>query len=445
MLQRKISEKLLDWKNSGTNKALIVEGARQIGKTFTINQFGKENYSSFIELNFIENPSLVNIFKGSLDADTVLTAIRLYIPDSKIIDGNTLIFLDEIQECSEAITALKFLAADKRISVICSGSALGMSYKPQTSYPVGSVEYLSMKSLDFEEFLWAMNIDKDIISDLKSYFDNKNFDKKVPFAIHEKLNFLLRQYLVIGGMPEVVQTFVDTKDYGIADSVQRRLYRDYINDIARYANPNIKIKAEKCYKSIPMQLSKENHKFQYGVVEHKATGAKYESSVDWLSSAHIAIPVYNLSKPEYPLEAFSIDNNFRLYPSDISFLICTYGYEIKAALLEDNNIDEKPSNIIMRSAKGGIYEALAADMLYKSGHTSLWFYRDEKGTPEIEFFIENGDGVIPIEIKAGRNKTKSLDAVLKSEDIRYGYKFASQNIGKAGKKITLPMYMMMFI
>ncbi len=445
MLKRKISENLINWKNSESNKALIVEGARQIGKTYTIRQFGKENYSSFIELNFIENPSLVNIFKGTLDTDTILTAVRLYVPNSKIIEGDTLVFLDEIQECSEAITALKFLAEDKRISVICSGSALGMNYKPQTSYPVGSVEYLSMTSLDFEEFLLAMNIDKDIISDLKSYFDNKNFDKKVPFAIHEKLNFLLRQYLIIGGMPEVVQAFVDTKDYGIADSIQRRLYRDYINDIARYASPNIKIKAEKCYKSIPMQLSKENHKFQYGVVEHKATGAKYESSVDWLSNAHIAIPVYNLSKVEYPLEAFSIENNFRLYPSDISFLICTYGYEIKAALLEDNNIDEKPSNIIMRSAKGGIYEALAADMLYKSGHINLRFYRDEKGTPEIEFFIENGDGVIPVEIKAGRNKTKSLDAMLKNDDIPYGYKFASQNIGKAGKKITLPMYMMMFL
>lgn len=445
MLKRKILSKLTEWKNSRPEKCLIVEGARQIGKTFIIREFAKENYESQIELNFIENPSLSDIFKGALDSESVLTAVTLYVPDSKIIPGNTLLFIDEIQECSEAITALKFLAADSRIDVICSGSALGMSYKPQTSYPVGSVEYLKMTALDFEEFLWALNVDENIIFSLKKLFDDKDCKSKVPFAVHEKMNSLLRQYLVLGGMPEVVQNFVDNKDYRSADTIQRRLYKDYLYDIARYAKPDIKIKAERCYKSIPLQLTKENHKFQYGVVEHKATSSKYESSVDWLVNAHIAVSVNNLRATEYPLKAFSVEENFRIYPTDISFLICTYGYEIKSALLNDKKIEERPDDIILSTAKGGIYEALAADMLYKSGHENLNFYRSEKGTPEIEFFVENEDGVIPVEIKAGRTGTKSLNTVLENDNIKYGYKFASQNIGKSGKKITMPLYMLMFL
>lgn len=445
MLKRKIYNDLIKYKESRSEKCLIVEGARQIGKTYIIRKFGRENYASFIELNFIENPSLLNIFRGDLNADSILSAIQLYLPESAVIPGETLIFLDEIQESSEAVTALKFLAGDKRISVICSGSALGMEYKPDTSYPVGSVDYLRMTSLDFEEFLWAMKVDEKIIAELKDLLSNKKYDVKVPRAVHEKMNNLLKLYLIIGGMPEAVQSYVDNGNIAAADRIQRRLYNDYIYDIARYAAPDIKIKAERCYKSIPLQLSKENHKFQYGVVEHRATGARFASSVDWLVTAHIVVPVYNLSKTEYPLNAYTIENNFRLYPTDISFLISTYGYELKSLLLSDSDIDRKPDNIILKSSKGGIYEALAADMLYKKGYDALHFYRAEKGTPEIDFFTENISGIIPIEIKAGRNGTKSLNSILENDDIRYGYKFSTQNIGKSGKKVTLPLYLLPFI
>ena len=445
MLKRKIEERFKDWKQSNSNKFLIVEGARQVGKTYSIRQFGFKNYDSFIELNFIENPSLVNIFSGALDSDTILMALRLYLPDANIINGSTLIFLDEIQECSEAITALKFLADDPRFSVICSGSALGMNYKPQTSYPVGSVEHIGMKPLDFEEFLWALHVDDTITGSLRGYFRSAAEGQKIPDGLHNIMMTYLRQYLVLGGMPEVIQSFVDTKDYKLADSIQRRLYQDYLNDIARYAKPDIKIKAEKCYKTIPMQLSKENHKFQYSKVESKGTSTKFKSSIDWLSNAHMVVPVYNVRRLEFPLKSFAMDNNFRIYPNDIGFLVCTYGYELKAALLDDLSIDAAPGNILLGNTKGGIYESLAADMLDKAGFKDLFFYRNETGTIEMEFLIENQDGIVPIEIKAGRSRARSLSSVLENNGISYGYKFSSQNAGKSGKKITLPLYLLPFI
>lgn len=443
MLKRKIQAKLTAWKNGHNNKCLIISGARQVGKTYIVRKFAEDEYSSFIELNFIENPGLSSIFKGSLNADDILIGIRLNFPDKQIIPGKTLILLDEIQECSNAITALKFLAADNRIDFIATGSLLGLQYKGSSSYPVGSVEYLDMHSLDFEEFLWALGIDEEIIMQLRKYYDEKT---AVPYGIHSKMMAYLRQYLVLGGMPEVVNTFITERDYYAADAVQRRIYRDYLADIARYADPNIKIKAEKCYKSIPLQLSKENHKFQYSVVEHKGNAKKFESSLDWIINADMVAPVLNVSKVEYPLSAYAIDDNIRLYNTDIGLLICTYDFSIKKALLEDEDFFDKAlANPVLKTAKGSIYEALVADMLIKAGNSSIFFYRNDSGTVEIEFLLDKPFGALPIEVKAGRNGTKSLNSVLKNEDILFGIKFADQNVGIKDRKITLPIYMAIFL
>ena len=443
MLQRKIMKDLQSWKTSNENKCLIIEGARQVGKTYIVREFAKNSYDSFIELNFIENPSLKNIFADSLDVDTILMGIGLYMPGTKITEGATLLFLDEIQECSEAIAALKFLASDKRISVICSGSALGMRYKPTVSYPVGSVDYLKMYSLDFEEFLWAMGVEPSVLEIVAGSFPRiGDVVSKIPAAIHDRLMHFLRQYIVLGGMPEVVQTFVDSSDYYQADRVQRRLYQDYLMDIARYASPDIKIRAEKCFQSVPQQLVKENHKFQYSKIEHNGTSARFISCIDWLTNAHMAISVHNVSRIEYPLESYTEDNNFRLYYHDIGMLISTYGFELKAAILEDKDVSALPDGVILGAAKGGIYEALAADILNKAGFENLHFYRNATGTREIEFLLQTDEGIIPVEVKAGRTRTKSLNAILKDESIKYGYKFASQNIGISEKKITLPLYML---
>lgn len=441
MLKRKAMDLLANWKAKKKN-GLIVTGARQIGKTFIIRQFARENYLSIYELNFLENPALKDIFSGSLNADQLLLLIRTYFPDVEYVEGNTLLFFDEAQECPESITALKFLSRDPRFDVIVSGSALGMAFNQATSFPVGHVDYFDMCALDFEEFLWAKGIDTDIIDTLRTAFIDK---VKVHEALHNRFMSLLHEYFILGGMPEVVQTFIDTGDYLQADEVQRRLHRDYLADIARFAEPNAKIKATRLYQSIPQQLSKDNHKFQYGVVEKGGTARKFENGIDWLEKAHFTVAVKNVSAIEYPLEHFEQENNFRLYPTDIGMLIAMYDVNLKSALILDQDLESEPKNLLLRTAKGGLYEALAADFLYKRGYRSQHFYRNDQGSIEIEFLIPAREGIIPLEIKAGRSATKSLNKILENTQINYGIKFSSQNVGVVGKKITMPLYMMMFL
>lgn len=440
MLRRKALLQLEKWNKDGKNKSLIVTGARQIGKTFIIREFGKQ-FASFIELNFLEQPELCKVFAGNLSAETILMGIRLIKTDAEIIPGNTLLFLDEIQECPEAITALKFLAEDARITTVASGSALGMAYNRVASFPVGYVDYLDMHSLDFEEFLWAMGVGEDIIDHVREHLLSLT---PVEEIVHNKFMQYFRQYMVLGGMPEVINTFTETSDYYESYNTQRRIYRDYIADIARFAAPSEKLKAEKCYRSIPAQLMKDNRKFQYGVVEEKGTARKFETSLDWLDSAHMTVTVKNVKFVEYPLQSHEENGNIRLYPSDIGLLICTFDYSLVQAIVS-GGMENDDSHIILRTAKGGLYEALVADVLAKSGHENLHFYRNEAGTAELEFFIEGKDGVIPIEVKAGKSKAKSLDNLLKKEEIVRGYKLANQNIGVAEKKITLPVYMAMWL
>lgn len=440
MLKRKYIEQLNRWKEHKEEKALVINGARQVGKTYLVEKFG-ETYESFIELNFIENPSLADIFSGELTSESILTGIKLNLPSKKIIDGATLLFLDEVQECPNAITALKFLAKDKRIDVIATGSALGMAYNRATSFPVGYVEYMDMTALDFREFLWALGIDDAMIGQVKTYYERL---EEIPEGIHQAMRKYLAKYMVIGGMPEVVNKFLENEDYYSADQTQKRIYRDYLADIARFAKPDIKIKAEACFKSIPGQLNKDNHKFQYGVVEKKGTARKFETSVDWILNSNMAVDVHNISHVEYPLSDHRMSDSFRLYMSDIGLYVGTYDYSLKAQLLNDV-MDEKAENIILKTTKGGLYEALICDILYKNGHKDLYFFRNEAGTAELEYLYDGPDGVVPIEVKAGRSRTKTLNNILKKEDIKIGYKLSAQNIGQSEKKVTIPLYMAMFM
>lgn len=441
MLKRKVMDSLLSWK-AGQPKSLIIEGAGQVGKTYIVRAFARENYQTVYELNFLENPELKSIFSGPLQADQILMLIRMYFPDQPFIAGSCLIFLDEVQECPEAITALKFLTPDDRFDVIATGSALGMAFKQTTSYPVGYVEYLPMYSLDLEEFLWAKEIDDEIIGQLKDNFERRT---KVHPALHNKMMGLLKEYLIIGEMPEVVRTFISSNDYLAADAFQRSLHRDYLADIALYAEPTDRIKAVACYKSIPEQLMKDNHKFQYSVVEKRGNARKFENSIDWLESAHFTATVNNVSKIEYPPENFVKDNNFRLYPTDIGLLMAMYDVNLKSAILLETDFEQDSNHLLLKIAKGGLYEALAADLLFKRGHSPFYFYRNDNSTLEIEFLLKTSDGMVPLEIKAGQKASPSLKKVLETDDVPYGYKFASQNVGVSQKLITMPLYMLMFI
>lgn len=433
MLRRKIYDKLLAWKNNkGKKDAILLRGVRQCGKTFIVREFGKHEYKNFIEINFIERPEMQAVFSGSLNVDSMIQQIKLNMPGCQFVPGETLLFLDEIQDVPNARTSLKFWAQDGRFDCIASGSLLGIDYKHEVSIPVGYEQQIIMKTLDFEEFLWALGVDVKLAETLSPYLKGNVL---VPEAMHTALSKYLREYMVVGGLPEVVSVYVKSRDFYEVHNLQEKILRDYQDDIAKYAVNQNKIKARQCFLSIPRQLSKENHKFQYSVVEKKATARKFISSLDWLHNAGLIDFAYNVNSLWFPLKAYVREEQFRVYICDIGLLIAMYGYQMKAAVLED---------ALEGPAKGGIYESLIADMLAKRGE-ELYYYKKDDSTLELEFVLEREYKPVPVEVKAKKGATRSLNEVLKLSQIDKGYKLTAQNTGVVEKKITLPLYMAMVI
>ena len=429
MLRRKIYDKLLAWKNNkGKKDAILLRGVSQCGKTYIVREFGKREYKNFIEINFIERPDMQAVFSGNLDVDNMVQQIKLSMPGCQFIPGETLLFLDEIQDVPNARTSLKFWTQDGRFDCIASGSLLGMDYKNEVSIPVGYERQLIMRTLDFEEFIWALGAEVNLKEMLAPYVDGA---KRVPEAMHNSLNKYLQEYMVVGGLPEVVDTYIATKDFYQVHLLQEKILRDYQDDIAKYALNQDKIKAKQCFLSIPRQLSKANHKFQYSVVEKKATARKFTSSLDWLHNAGLIDFAYNVNSPWFPLKAHVKEDQFRVYLCDIGLLVAMYGYQLKIALLSD---------ALEGPAKGGIYESLVADILAKRGE-ELYYYKKEDSTLEIEFILERDCKLVPVEVKARKGSTRSLNELLKMDNIEIGYKLTAQNTGVVEKKITLPLYM----
>lgn len=429
MLRRKIYDKLLAWKKrTGKKDAILLRGVRQCGKTYIVREFGKREYKNFIEINFIERPDMQAVFSGNLDVDNMVQQIKLSMPGCQFIPGETLLFLDEIQDAPNARTSLKFWTQDGRFDCIASGSLLGIDYKNEVSIPVGYEQQLIMRTLDFEEFLWALGVEANLKDMLAPYVDGV---KRVPEAMHNSLNKYLQEYMVVGGLPEVVDTYIATKDFYQVHLLQEKILRDYQDDIAKYALNQDKFKAKQCFLSIPRQLSKENHKFQYSVVEKKATARKFTSSLDWLHNAGLIDFAYNVNSPWFPLKAYVKEDQFRVYLCDIGLLVAMYGYQMKIALLSD---------ALEGPAKGGIYESLIADILAKRGE-ELYYYKKEDSTLEIEFILERECKLVPVEVKARKGSTRSLNELLKMDNIERGYKLTAQNTGVVEKKITLPLYM----
>ena len=438
MLKRKAYQKLLEWKNAHHHNCLMVQGARQVGKTYLVREFGKKEYKSFVEINFIKNPELKLIFNDNLDPETIYKKMTAMINGVNLIKGNTLIFLDEIQACGNARTALKFLAEDGRFDVITSGSLLGLTYgedddentEAPLSVPTGYETFLMMYSLDFEEFLWAEGYESSIPY-LKEFFDKK---EKVPSVLNDKFETLFREYMVVGGMPEVVSDYVENHDFTRVSAIQEKILENYRFDIAKHAKGAEKIKVRKCYDAIPKQLAKELTKFQYSTVEKGQTSKKYGGSVQWLKDSNLVNPCYNIHEPYLPLIANAYDEQFKLYINDTGLLCAMYGFEVKKAILE---------NTIKGNAKGGIYENIIAEMLVKKGH-KLYYYKPDDSN-ELEFLIEKNASVIPIEVKAGNTATKSLNRFIESYKPFIAYKLIDGNVGVDGVRLTLPHYMVMFI
>ncbi|MBP1545019.1 MAG: ATP-binding protein [Ruminococcus sp.] len=439
MLKRKMYDYLLNWKKTKSKECLLIKGARQVGKTYLVRQFGKAEYESFIEINFHMQSSLKVIFEGDRSAEEIYKRITANIPAIRLIPGKTLIFLDEIQKCADARTALKFLAEDGRYDVIASGSLLGLSYgqdddrevKEVESIPVGYEKSVMMYSLDFEEFLWAYGYEADTIDYLRSFYESK---EKIPPETNQKFDSILREYIVVGGMPEVVADFMEHKDFGRVQEIQDKLIASYADDISQHAKGAEKVKVRKCYDSIPRQLAKENKKFKYSEVESKATARKFGDSIQWLSDANMAYICCNTTTPMLPLNAYEKDNEFKLYINDTGLLLALFGFATKQALLNGN---------LKGFAKGGIYENFVAETLIKNGY-SLHYYKPDDNS-ELEFIIEKDGEVIPIEVKAGNTATKSLNSFIENYSPSIAYKLVSGNVGEADGKITLPHYLTMFI
>lgn len=427
MLRRKIEKQLLEWKNNSKKVCLLVNGARQVGKTYIIDKFARENYQYYTYINFIENLEYKEIFEGNLNVDNLIKQISIRVEGAQLEPYKTIIFLDEIQMCPNARTALKFFAIDKRFDVIASGSLLGIKYKEVVSFPVGYVEYLNMYSLDFEEFLWASGISDASVNDLREYY---NTQQTVPMAIHKRMMELFREYIIVGGMPKVVSEFIDTKDFSKVLRLQRAILAGYKEDIAKYADGSEKVKARACFDSIPKQLAKAYKKFQYSVVEHKSTAKKYADSIKWLEDAGIVNVCYNLSCIELPLEGNAKSDCFKVYMADTGLLM---------AMLEDG-AQEDIIDGNLGIYKGAIYENIIADIFTKSGKKLYYYERDSK--LEIDFVIRYRRKAVPVEVKSADNtKAKSLASLLDNDLISLAIKLSSKNLGSTDTILSYPLYL----
>jgi hypothetical protein len=431
MLRRKIEDKLIEWKNKKDKMCLVVKGARQVGKTYIIDQFARNNYKNYIYMNFDEMPSYKDIFNGDLDPETLIKQITLNIPNVNLVPNETIIFLDEIQNCPRARTALKFLSLDKRFDVIASGSLLGINYEEVPSFPVGYVENLEMYSLDFEEFLWANGISEEGIGYLKEYFDK---NEEVPQATHDKMMNMFKEYIVVGGMPRIVSEYVTSHDFSKVLKMQRDIVDNYLDDIAKYAISSEKAKARECFLSIPKQLAKDYKKFQYTLVEENGSSRKFAGSLMWLYDAGIINYCYNLGNPELPLEGNSINNQFKIYMNDTGLLVSMLEEGTQKDIIDGN----------LGIYKGAIYENIVADIFNKLGRKLYYFeYRNKL---ELDFIIRYKDKVTAVEVKSAENtKAKSMTNIIQNWKVPQGIKLSSKNISGNEVVRNYPLYMAMFL
>lgn len=438
MLKRKIESVLSEWKNSKLKKPLVIKGIRQCGKTYIVRKFAKENYESVVYMNFILEPDKKTAFTGNIDVETIILNLSALIPNSRFINGKTCIILDEIQECREARTALKSFQMDGRFDVIATGSLLGVKgygksemdmEEGQDSIPVGYENVVEMYPLDFEEFLWANGINEKVIATVKSCFENETV---VPDGIHKVMMELLYRYVIVGGLPDVVNTFLETKNIEQTYHVQRSLIAEYEDDMVKYAADEDKPRIRECFESIPKQLAKDNKKFQYSVVRKGARSAQYIGSIQWLEDAGIAKRCYNTKVTELPLEGNAVSDCFKLYTTDIGLLVSMLDYGTQADILKGN----------LLGYKGAIFENLIADFLCKSGQ-KLYYYQKDSGL-ELDFLVRYKSECVVIEVKAKSGQTKSLKTVLKNKNVYHinnAFKLGKYNVGREGEVLTIPLYM----
>lgn len=431
LLKRKIDKYLTDWKNRPDRKPLIIKGARQIGKTRSVEWFAGQNYASVIEINFIEQKKYREIFNDGFEVDAILKNISLLNPELKFIPGNTIFFFDELQACPNCATSLKFFKLDGRFDVICSGSLMGISYNEIESNSVGYKEDYEMHSMDFEEFLWAKGYNDEFTADLLSHMLDVRPLSELQM---DTLMSLFRDYVIIGGMPEVVSTYVRNKNFSGTLDIQRQLLKDYEEDITKYVEGLDKAKVKAVYNHISTFLAKENKRFQITKIARNARNRDYMGCVEWLADAGVVNVCYCLNQPELPLKGNYDPKMYKIYFKDTGLLIASLDEEAQEDLRANRNLG---------TYKGAIYENIVGDMLVMQGYR-LFYYHSDRPALEMDFFIRDADSLIPVEVKANDGATASLNRLLnddKYNDVKYGIKLGYRNIGFNGKFYIFPYFL----
>ena len=431
LLKRKVDAYLTNWKSNPDRKPLIIKGARQIGKTRSIEWFASQNYKSVIQINFVEQTKYRSIFNDGFEVDSILKNISLLNPAFKFIPGETIFFFDELQACPNCATSLKFFKLDGRFDVICSGSLMGISYKEIESNSVGYKEDYEMYSMDFEEFLWAKGYSDDFVEGLYSHMiELRPFSELQMDTLME----LFRDYVIIGGMPEVVATYIRNKNFSGTLGIQQQLLKDYEEDITKYVEGLDKAKVKAVYNHISTFLAKENKRFQITKVGKNARNRDYIGCVEWLADAGIINICYCMNFPELPLKGNYDPKLYKIYFKDTGLLIASLDEEAQEDLRANKNLG---------TYKGAIYENIVGDMLVKQGYR-LYYYNSDKPALEMDFFIRDTDSLVPVEVKATDGATVSLNNLLKDNkypDVKYGIKLGYKNIGFNGKFYTFPYFL----
>lgn len=429
-LKRKIDEFLVQWKNNKDRLPLIVKGARQIGKTESINHFAKKYYSNIVYINFVLEPKYKTILSDGYDADSIVKNITLLDTKKKFIKDDTLLIFDEIQEYPDIATSLKSFKVDGKYDVICSGSLLGIHYQKIHSNSVGYKTDYEMYSMDFEEFLWAKGYDDTQIADLLKHMILQKPFGQTQFEVYKKL-FL--DYCILGGMPAVVRQYIETNSFSNTLEIQNQIRLDYEEDIRKYAQGLEQTKIASVYRNIPVQLAKENKKFKYNKLGKNARSREYTGCIDWLKDAGVISICYCLHFPELPLKGNYDENKFKLYYPDTGLLIST---------LDEEAQDDLRANKNLGIYKGALYENFVAEAFLKQG-LGLYYYKKENATLEEDFFVRTKDVLIPVEVKANKNSSKSLNQLISNKnysDIHYGIKLGDSNIGFENNIYTFPYF-----
>lgn len=433
MLRRKIENVLLEWKQRADRKPLIVKGARQIGKTESIRKFARENYEHVVEINFALQKKFRSIFDDGYEVESIIKSITFLDPSLRFVPGKTLIFFDELQDQPDCATSLKSFKMDGQYDVICSGSMMGINYKKIESNSVGYKEDYEMQSMDFEEFLWAKGYSEAQITDLYRYMIDVT---PLPKSMHEAMLTAFREYMVVGGMPEVVNRFVTQGNFSGVLENQKQLHLDYEEDITKYANGFEKAKVLSVYRHISTFLAKVNKKFQVTKIAAGARNREYVGAVEWLSNAGIVNVCYCLSNVELPLKGNYDPKNYKIYYKDTGLLIASLDEETQEDLRANHNLG---------TYKGALYENIVAEVLSKQGY-AIYFYKQDNPSLEMDFFVRDAESLIPVEVKAGNTATASLNRLTDSTkdtfpDIRFGIKFCMGNVGFNGRFYTFPYFM----